>query len=112
VRSRNSAQHCQRLSLSRGQPPDLERISPTSSLIAAWLSPEDLSGGTYSISNNGAFGTTFTAPIINAPQVGILSTDAIRLRPAVAVVRLSPSGRACETVAQRRTMGECQLCAS
>jgi pyruvate/2-oxoglutarate dehydrogenase complex dihydrolipoamide acyltransferase (E2) component len=47
------------------------------------LSPEDLSGGTYSISNNGAFGTTFTAPIINAPQVGILSTDAIRLKPAV-----------------------------
>jgi pyruvate/2-oxoglutarate dehydrogenase complex dihydrolipoamide acyltransferase (E2) component len=47
------------------------------------LSPEDLSGGTYSISNNGAFGTTFTTPIINAPQVGILSTDAIRPRPAV-----------------------------
>jgi pyruvate/2-oxoglutarate dehydrogenase complex dihydrolipoamide acyltransferase (E2) component len=47
------------------------------------LSPEDLSGGTYSISNNGAFGTTFTVPIINAPQVAILSTDAIRLRPAV-----------------------------
>jgi pyruvate/2-oxoglutarate dehydrogenase complex dihydrolipoamide acyltransferase (E2) component len=47
------------------------------------LSPEDLSGGTYSISNNGAFGTTFTAPIINAPQVGILSADAIRLKPAV-----------------------------
>ena len=47
------------------------------------LSPEDLSGGTYSISNNGAFGTTFTAPIINAPQVGILSTDAIRLKPGI-----------------------------
>jgi pyruvate/2-oxoglutarate dehydrogenase complex dihydrolipoamide acyltransferase (E2) component len=47
------------------------------------LSLEDLSGGTYSISNNGAFGTTFTAPIINAPQVAILSTDAIRLRPAI-----------------------------
>jgi pyruvate/2-oxoglutarate dehydrogenase complex dihydrolipoamide acyltransferase (E2) component len=47
------------------------------------LSPEDLSGGTYSISNNGTFGTTFTAPIINAPQVGILSADAIRLKPAV-----------------------------
>jgi pyruvate/2-oxoglutarate dehydrogenase complex dihydrolipoamide acyltransferase (E2) component len=47
------------------------------------LSPDDLSGGTYSISNNGAFGTTFTTPIINAPQVAILSTDAIRLRPAV-----------------------------
>jgi pyruvate/2-oxoglutarate dehydrogenase complex dihydrolipoamide acyltransferase (E2) component len=47
------------------------------------LSPDDLSGGTYSISNNGAFGTTFTTPIINAPQVGILSTDAIRLKPAI-----------------------------
>ena len=47
------------------------------------LSPDDVSGGTYSISNNGAFGTTFTAPIINAPQVGILSADAIRLKPAV-----------------------------
>jgi pyruvate/2-oxoglutarate dehydrogenase complex dihydrolipoamide acyltransferase (E2) component len=47
------------------------------------LSPDDLSGGTYSISNNGAFGTTFTAPIINAPQVAILSADAIKLKPAV-----------------------------
>jgi pyruvate/2-oxoglutarate dehydrogenase complex dihydrolipoamide acyltransferase (E2) component len=47
------------------------------------LSPDDLSGATYSISNNGAFGTSFTTPIINAPQVGILSTDAIRLKPAV-----------------------------
>jgi pyruvate/2-oxoglutarate dehydrogenase complex dihydrolipoamide acyltransferase (E2) component len=50
---------------------------------AGKLSPDDLSGGTYSLSNNGAFGTTFTAPIINAPQVGILSIDAIRLKPAV-----------------------------
>ena len=47
------------------------------------LTLDDLSGGTYSISNNGAFGTTFTAPIINAPQVAILSTDAIKLRPAI-----------------------------
>jgi len=47
------------------------------------LALDDLSGGTYSISNNGAFGTTFTAPIINAPQVAILSTDAIKMRPAV-----------------------------
>ena len=50
---------------------------------AGKLSPDDLSGGTYSISNNGVFGTTFTAPIINAPQVGILSIDAVRLKPAV-----------------------------
>jgi len=47
------------------------------------LGPDDLSGGTYSISNNGSFGATLTTPIINAPQVAILSTDAIRLRPAV-----------------------------
>lgn len=47
------------------------------------LSLDDLSGCTYSISNNGAFGATLTVPIINAPQVGILSTDAIRLKPAV-----------------------------
>ena len=47
------------------------------------LTPADLGGGTYSITNNGAFGTSFTTPIINAPQVAILSSDAIRKRPAV-----------------------------
>lgn len=47
------------------------------------LTSNDLSGGTYSITNNGAFGTSFTAPIINAPQSAILSVDAIRLKPAV-----------------------------
>ena len=50
---------------------------------AGKLAPDDLAGGTYSISNNGALGTSFTAPIVNAPQVAILSTDAIRLKPAV-----------------------------
>ena len=50
---------------------------------AGKLTADDLSGGTYSISNNGAFGTTFTTPIINAPQVAILSIDAIGLKPAV-----------------------------
>jgi pyruvate/2-oxoglutarate dehydrogenase complex dihydrolipoamide acyltransferase (E2) component len=47
------------------------------------LNPADFSGGTYSITNNGAFGTSFTTPIINAPQVAILSTDAIRKKPVV-----------------------------
>lgn len=47
------------------------------------LTVDDLSGGTYTITNNGAFGTTFTSPIINAPEVAILSTDAIRKRPTV-----------------------------
>ena len=47
------------------------------------LTAADLTGGTYSITNNGAFGTSFTTPIINAPQVAILSVDAIRMKPAV-----------------------------
>ena len=47
------------------------------------LTPDDLAGGTYTISNNGAFGTLFTAPIVNPPQVAILSTDAVRKRPVV-----------------------------
>jgi pyruvate/2-oxoglutarate dehydrogenase complex dihydrolipoamide acyltransferase (E2) component len=50
---------------------------------AGKLSADDLAGGTYSISNNGAFGATLTTPIINAPQVAILSADAILLKPAV-----------------------------
>ena len=52
------------------------------------LTPADLGGGTYSITNNGAFGTSFTTPIINAPQVAILSSDAIRKKPAVIATEL------------------------
>jgi 2-oxoglutarate dehydrogenase E2 component (dihydrolipoamide succinyltransferase) len=48
------------------------------------LAPGDLEGGTYTITNNGSFGTSFTAAIINVPQVAILSTDAIRKR-AIAI---------------------------
>jgi 2-oxoglutarate dehydrogenase E2 component (dihydrolipoamide succinyltransferase) len=47
------------------------------------LVPADFEDGTYSITNNGSNGTLFTTPIINAPQVAILSTDAIRRRPVV-----------------------------
>jgi 2-oxoglutarate dehydrogenase E2 component (dihydrolipoamide succinyltransferase) len=47
------------------------------------LAPGDLTGGTYSISNNGSFGTFFTMPVINAPQVATLSFDAVLKRPAV-----------------------------
>ena len=52
------------------------------------MTAADMSGGTYSITNNGAFGTNFTTPIINAPQVAILSTDAIRKKPAVIITEL------------------------
>ncbi|WP_170984485.1 dihydrolipoamide acetyltransferase family protein [Rhodoligotrophos defluvii] len=47
------------------------------------LSADDLAGATYSISNSGTFGTLFTTPIINPPQVAILSTDGISKRPVV-----------------------------
>ncbi len=47
------------------------------------LQPGETSGGTYTITNSGAFGTLITAPIINQPQVAILSTDGIRKRVVV-----------------------------
>jgi pyruvate dehydrogenase E2 component (dihydrolipoamide acetyltransferase) len=47
------------------------------------LTPEDFTGGTYTISNSGVFGTMITAPIINQPQVAILSTDGITKKPVV-----------------------------
>ena len=50
---------------------------------AKTLSPDDFAGGTYTISNSGVFGTMITAPIINQPQVAILSTDGIKKRPVV-----------------------------
>ncbi len=50
---------------------------------AGKLMADDLRGGTYTISNSGSFGTLLTAPIINPPQVAILSLDGIRKRPVV-----------------------------
>ena len=47
------------------------------------LTPDDHLEATYTISNNGSFGTLFTTPIINQPQVAILSTDSITKRPVV-----------------------------
>ncbi len=45
------------------------------------LTGDDLSGGTFTITNVGAYGTVVTAPVINQPQVAILSTDGVRMRP-------------------------------
>ena len=44
---------------------------------------DDFSGATYTISNNGAYGTHLTTPIINPPQVAILSLDAVRKQATV-----------------------------
>lgn len=50
---------------------------------AGTIAPADAAGSTFSISNNGAFGTLLTAPVINAPNVAILSTDVVEQRAAV-----------------------------
>ncbi|MGH6968395.1 MAG: dihydrolipoamide acetyltransferase family protein [Stellaceae bacterium] len=47
------------------------------------LTPADLAGATYTLTNNGSFGTQFTMPVINPPNVAILSFDAVRKAPVV-----------------------------
>jgi len=47
------------------------------------LSPDDIQGGTYTVTNVGGFGSVMGTPIINQPQVGILALGAIRKMPAV-----------------------------
>ena len=47
------------------------------------LSPDDVTGGTFTITNPGPSGTTISAPIIHQPQVAILSTDGVKRRPVV-----------------------------
>ena len=48
------------------------------------LTPDEIQGGTFTISNNGSAGSVLTMPIINQPQVAIMSTDAIVRKPVVA----------------------------
>jgi 2-oxoglutarate dehydrogenase E2 component (dihydrolipoamide succinyltransferase) len=47
------------------------------------LGADDISGGTFSITNAGPFGTLLSGPVIYQPQVAVLSTDAVRRRPVV-----------------------------
>jgi 2-oxoglutarate dehydrogenase E2 component (dihydrolipoamide succinyltransferase) len=47
------------------------------------LSPDDIQGGTYTVTNVGSFGSVFGTPIINQPQVAILALGAVRKVPAV-----------------------------
>jgi 2-oxoglutarate dehydrogenase E2 component (dihydrolipoamide succinyltransferase) len=47
------------------------------------LTPEDIQGGTFTVSNFGVFGTVIGTPIISQPQVAILGTGAIRKRVVV-----------------------------
>lgn len=47
------------------------------------LSPDEIQGGTFTLSNNGSAGSVLTMAVINQPQVGIISTDAIVRKPVV-----------------------------
>jgi pyruvate dehydrogenase E2 component (dihydrolipoamide acetyltransferase) len=47
------------------------------------LEPNDVTGSTFTITNPGPFGSFMSAPVINLPNTGILSTDTVAKRPAV-----------------------------
>ena len=59
---------------------------------------EDVTGSTFTISNNGSFNSFITSPIINQPNVAILSTESIKKKP---VVVESPDGS--DSIAIRNT---------
>jgi pyruvate dehydrogenase E2 component (dihydrolipoamide acetyltransferase) len=66
------------------------------------LTADDLSGGTFTITNVGSYGTVITSPIINQPQVAIVSTDGVRMKPvAIAsetgewMIAVHPVGNLC-----------------
>ena len=47
------------------------------------LTPDDIAGGTYTVTNVGSFGNVMGTPIINQPQVAIMAVGAIQKKPAV-----------------------------
>jgi 2-oxoglutarate dehydrogenase E2 component (dihydrolipoamide succinyltransferase) len=47
------------------------------------LTPDDISGGTFTLTNPGMYGNLFGTPIINQPQVAIMTTGAIVKKPVV-----------------------------
>jgi 2-oxoglutarate dehydrogenase E2 component (dihydrolipoamide succinyltransferase) len=77
---------------------------------AGKLRPDDMTEATYTISNNGAFGTLITAPIISPPQVAILSTDGVRKRAVVLegaqdTIAVRPVGMLAQTFDHRAVDG-------
>ena len=60
------------------------KISDTSSKLRdGSYDLDDVSGSTFTISNNGSFNSFLTSPIINQPNVAILSTESVKKRPVV-----------------------------
>jgi pyruvate dehydrogenase E2 component (dihydrolipoamide acetyltransferase) len=75
---------------------------------ARQLGPDDLAGGTFTITNPGASGTWMSFPILNAPQVGIVSTDGVAKRVVVDDhdrMRIAPVGHLCLTFDHRALDG-------
>jgi 2-oxoglutarate dehydrogenase E2 component (dihydrolipoamide succinyltransferase) len=65
---------------------------------ARQLTPDDLAGGTFTITNPGASGTWISMPIINRPQVAILSTDGVAKQVIAepdGSMRIAPIGHLC-----------------
>jgi 2-oxoglutarate dehydrogenase E2 component (dihydrolipoamide succinyltransferase) len=72
------------------------------------LGPDDLAGGTFTITNPGAAGTWLSFPVLNAPQAGILSTDGVTKRVIVdghGSLRIAPVGNLCLTFDHRALDG-------
>ena len=49
--------------------------------VAGTIAPDDLSGGTFTVTNLGSFGVEAFTPVINPPQVAVLGVDAIQVKP-------------------------------
>ncbi len=60
------------------------------------LEPDDIAGSTFTVTNPGPFGSYLSAPIINLPNVAILSTETVKKRPTVVTL---PDGT--DTIAVR-----------
>ncbi len=75
---------------------------------AKQLGPDDLAGGTFTVTNPGAAGTWVSFPVLNAPQVGILSTDGVAKRVVADDrdgLRIAPIGHLCLTFDHRALDG-------
>jgi pyruvate/2-oxoglutarate dehydrogenase complex dihydrolipoamide acyltransferase (E2) component len=72
--------HALRLSL-EGRAGEIARLAPRAR--TGGLDPDDVAGGTFTITNPGQFGAVLATPIINQPQVAILDLEAVVKRPVV-----------------------------
>jgi 2-oxoglutarate dehydrogenase E2 component (dihydrolipoamide succinyltransferase) len=71
------------------------------------MTPDDAVGGTFTITNPGAAGTAISVPIINRPQIGIISTDGVH-KEVVAVdraIEIRPMGYLCLSFDHRAVDG-------